>query len=195
MYYKIYKDIRNAAWQCLLDFEIDTLPVDVLKIAKVAGIRVIKNSVVKILKDEEKARTFYDNDTWLIVYDDTLSIPCARLSIAHELGHIFLGHDICYAEYFSVRVFKKETVSEKQADSFAIKLLTPACVIWGLGLDSAEDIADHCRVPLPAAKKRMARMTTLYKRNKFLSTASETAVYANFRKYIKNENNSKDVKI
>ena len=56
MYYKIYKDIRNAAWQCLLDFEIDTLPVDVLKIAKVAGIRVIKNSVVKILKDEEKAR-------------------------------------------------------------------------------------------------------------------------------------------
>ena len=46
MYYGLYKGIRNSAWKCLEDFKIDSLPVDVLKITRAAGIRVIKNSAV-----------------------------------------------------------------------------------------------------------------------------------------------------
>ena len=119
----------------------------------------------------------------------------ARVTIAHELGHIFLGHDIEYAEYFGVREFKKIPVSERQADDFAARLLCPSCVIWGLGLDSAEKISSYCKVSLPIAKKRHKRMCVLNQRNMFLTSDIEKELYGNFRNYINNENNSKDVKI
>ena len=194
MYYSKYKDIRNSAWHCLIDFEIDSLPVDIMKIAKHANVRVVKDSDVSILKENENGRAFFDNDSWIIVYDDSQSIPYARMTVAHELGHIFLGHDVEYAEYFGVREFKKMPANEKQANDFAVRLLCPACVIWSLGLDSAEAIAEYCKVSIDVAKKRYKRMCILNERNKFLSSEIEKTLYANFRNYIKSENNSKDVK-
>ena len=185
MYYAKYKKIRDGAWQCLLDFEIDSLPVDVLKIAKYADVRVVKNSDVMILKIGEKGRAFSDNDKWIIVYDDSLPTDLARVTVAHELGHIFLGHDIEYNEYFGVREFKKIPVSERQADDFAIRLLCPSCVIWGLGLDSAEEISNYCKVTMPMAKKRHKRMCILNERNMFLKSDIEKALFGNFRNYIK----------
>lgn len=193
MYYAKYKEIRNGAWQCLADFEIDRLPVDILSIAKYANVRVVKNSMIDVLKNGERGRAFYDNDKWIIVYDDSLSVPEARMTVSHELGHIFLGHDVEYAEYFGIREFKKIPVSERQADDFAARLLCPACVIWGLGLDSAEKIASYCRVPLSLAKKRYKRICVLNQRNKFLTSDIEKEIYINFRKYIQAEKASKDV--
>ena len=105
-----------------------------------------------------------------------------------------MGHDTIYAKYMGVREFKKLPANEKQADDFAIRLLCPACVIWGLELNSAEEIANYCRVELPIAKKRYARMRKLYERGKFLSDDMEKTIYANFRNYIKEETGSKDVK-
>ena len=74
MYYGLYKNLRNAAWKCLSDFEIDTLPVDVLKITRAAGIRVIKNSAVNDLLPGERGKAYYNGINWFIIYDDTQSV-------------------------------------------------------------------------------------------------------------------------
>ncbi len=51
MKYSYYKKARNASWQVLIDFKIISLPVKVTTIAKKAGIKVFKNSVVSLLNE------------------------------------------------------------------------------------------------------------------------------------------------
>ena len=187
MYYGIYKGIREAAWICLRDAGIDRLPVDVLKIARTAGIRVVRNSLANILRSDELAKSFYDGKNWLIVYDDSRSTVESRLMVAHELGHVLLGHDLKHVLYADAKEFDKKPKSEQQADMFAIRLLCPACVLWKLDLHTPEEIAAYCRVPLDTAKERSARMKTLYGRNKFLTSDIEKEVFARFEDYLSAE--------
>lgn len=187
MYYGLYKNLRNSAWKCLSDFEIDTLPVDVLKITRAAGIRVIKNSAVNDLLPGERGKAYYNGINWFIIYDDTQSVESSRFTIAHELGHIFLGHALTYAQYSNVQEFGAKPPAEKQADAFAIRLLCPACVLMMLELYDAESIAKHCKIPLSHAKKRATRMQTLRERNKFFTDPMETAMFENFRSYVEHE--------
>ena len=187
MYYGIYKGIRESAWICLRDAGIDRLPVDVLKIARIAGIRVVRNSLANILKPDELAKSFYDGKNWLIVYDDSRSTVESRLMVAHELGHILLGHDLKHVLYADAKEFDKKPKSEQQADMFAIRLLCPACVLWKLDIHTPEEIAQYCRVPLDTAKERSARMKTLYGRNKFLTSDIEREVFSQFEDYLSSE--------
>ena len=105
------------------------------------------------------------------------------LILIHELGHFFLGHDQLYLRYAEIRDEEK-ALSEQQADQFAVRLLCPACVIAGLGLHTAEEIATYCRVPMEVATKRAKRMETLYKRQKFFTDPLEERVYNRFEPYI-----------
>lgn len=187
MYYAIYKNIRAGAWKCLVDFQIDRLPVDVLKIARTANIRVIRDSSVHVLRQNEDGKSFYDGQTWIIVYNDSQSTARARTVIAHELGHIFLGHDLIFGKYPQVNEFFHKPKSEHQADQFALRLLCPSCILWGLHLQQASDIAQYCRVERELAQKRAARMKMLYERKKFLTDPLEKAVYLNFQAYLKQE--------
>ena len=70
MYYGLYKNIRDSAWKCLLDFEIDSFPVDILKITRTAGIRVIKNSSVGDLMPGEDAKSYFNGHAWIVIYND-----------------------------------------------------------------------------------------------------------------------------
>ena len=187
MYYGIYKDIREGAWVCLRDSGIDRLPVDVLKIAKAAGIHVVRNSLAEILKPDELGKSLYDGNNWLIVYDDSCSTSESRNTIAHELGHILLGHELKHVRYDKTKEFDKKPKSEQQAEMFATRLLCPACVLWKLDLHTPEEIAEHCRVPLDMAKERSKRMKILYERNMFLSSDIEKEVFAKFEGYLEKE--------
>lgn len=187
MYYGAYKHLRESAWQCLYDFGIDRLPVDVMKMARDSGIRIVRDSDAKILNDGELGNSFYDGGTWIIVYDDSRSEAEIRYTVAHELGHIFLGHDTIHIRYRDLQGFDPKARSEEQANSFAVRILCPACVIWGLKLVSAEEIADACHVELRVAQKRAERMKILYKRNKFLTSHVEEKVYMRFANYIQDE--------
>lgn len=95
-----------------------------------------------------------------------------RYSIMHELGHYLLGHSD-YSEE-----------NEYQAERFAIDVLAPACVLWGLNLHSAEDIARVCNISITSARIRADRMEVLYKRNMFLSHPLERQVFNQFKNFI-----------
>ncbi len=184
MYYKIYTDIRDAAWQCLIDNNIDSLPVDVLKIARQSNIDVKKNSRIKILLPDEYAKAFYNGEKWIIVYNDRNDVPISRFAIAHELGHILLGHVKTYAKYATIEDIGIKPKAENQADTFALRLLCPACILMELDLRTPEGISTFCRVPTHWTQKRSDRMKELYKRNKFFTNNLEIEIHKNFNIYL-----------
>lgn len=184
MYYRIYTDVRDGAWQCLLDHNIGSLPIDVLKIADLNDIDVKKNSLINDLLPEEQAKSYFNGKKWIIIYNDLNDTVTSRYAIAHELGHIFLGHATTHTKYQSVREIGKKPQSEQHADMFAQRLLCPACVLQHLKIVSADDIAASCRVPLSCAKMRSTRMKKLSSRNKFLTSELEIKVFNNFKQYI-----------
>lgn len=67
----------------------------------------------------------------------------------------------------------------------ASRLLAPACVLWGCGVRSAEDIERLCDISRAAAEFRWSRMQELYRRQRFLTSPLERLVYAQFEDYIK----------
>lgn len=189
MYYAIYKNIRNSSWKCLLDFELTSLPIDILKITRSSGIKVIRNSMVDDLLPGENGKAYFDGEQWIIIYNDSNPTELSRFTIAHELGHIFLGHELTHKKYAQAREFTTKPKSEEQADQFAIRLLCPACVLWGLDLHTPNEIAKHCKVDMEIASIRANRMKTLYAREKFLTDPLEKEVFNRFNFYIQKREN------
>lgn len=138
MNYEVYKNVRNASWQCLIDCKISSLPTSLFQICQHFGIKVVGNSkltVNKLALGEKAIKAIINNQCYIIV-DDTFPIPVQRYSIAHEIGHILLGN------------------GESEAERFAIDVLAPACVLWGLNLHTAEDIA-RCNLSRKTQKSDM----------------------------------------
>ncbi len=183
MIYGKYKNARNAAWRCLIDFNITELPVKPTLISKAAGIKVIKNSLVHELTSHESGASLLDGAQWYIIYDDKKTRGHCRFTIAHELGHIFLGHEL--RKGYHARTFDTSRPAvEQEADVFASRLLAPACVLWALDVHTAAEIARLCDISQNAAQIRADRMEILYPRNKFLTSPLEQSVYKNFSGYI-----------
>ena len=93
----------------------------------------------------------------------------------HEIGHIVLGH---------TESDGRSDVDEYATERFAIGVLAPACVLWGIGIKTAEEIADLCNISITSAKIREKRMQELYDRNKFLTSPLEHQVFEQFSDFI-----------
>lgn len=124
----------------------------------------------------------YQNQVYILV--DKYAIPTRkRYTVMHELGHFLLGH--LGDEPLSRSEHDCKPSEEQAADKFAIDMLAPACVLWGLQLHTPEDIARVCNISMQAARFRAERMKVLYQRNKFLSHPLEQRVFAQFRAFIR----------
>lgn len=183
MLYGKYKNVRNSVWQALLDFNVTKLPVSVNSIAKQLGIKVIKNSDIHELQNGERGVTLFKDERWYIVFDDTESVPVCRFTVAHELGHILLGHILVTGTKY--RTFAKRDEEEQAADMFAARLLAPACVLHELQALSAEQIAKVCNISISAAVVRSERMQVLEARNKYYLHPLERKVRQQFYSFIK----------
>lgn len=186
MNYGIYQKLRNASWQCLLDCKISALPIPISSICELYGGKVVNDSDVHMLKNGESGRIYVINGDPIVVVNDSELFQRIRFTIAHEVGHYLLGHlgnnkSALNREYENIK-----PIQETEADSFATRLLAPACVLWGLNLHDPEDIARVCNISLQAATIRAERMEMLRKRGKFLTSPLERQVYKQFEDYIKN---------
>lgn len=76
-----------------------------------------------------------------------------RWSLAHELGHILLGH-VCADSDLS-------NEEERAADCFAAELLAPLTVLHFCGVSSAAEIAAVCRISDAAAEARFRELQRL----------------------------------
>ncbi len=186
--YKLYKDARDASWRCLIRTGAAELPIKVLKIAGACGVRVAKDSVVQCLEPEVSGCTLLDESGWQIIYRDSENRGRTRFTIAHELGHILLGHELApdKSGHFRTASDRREP-AETQADEFAARLLAPACVLWGLECYEPEDIMRVCDISKEAAQYRSERMKVLRDRGKFLTSPLERQVYEAFRPWIEQQ--------
>lgn len=183
--YGKYRQSRNASWETLIEFGVNSLPIMPLDICRQAGIKVYKNSDVRLLTGKQIGLSFYHDGSFRIIIDDRQIVTRRRFTLAHELGHIFLGHIL--VDTPQGRTFdSSRPETERQANVFASRLLAPACVLWGINAQTAEQIASVCNISYEAAKIRAERMEVLRKRGKFLTSPLERQVSQQFESYIKN---------
>ncbi|MCD8356287.1 MAG: ImmA/IrrE family metallo-endopeptidase [Clostridia bacterium] len=195
--YKNYQYARDSAWKILRDCKADRLPVDVLQVCKELDIRVLSYEDGKTIIERHKFQRFTKRtdgftlvlyEQPIIFYNSACTKERIRFTIAHELGHIVLGH----VEWNRPTIINREPSAhdnprETAANQFAARLLAPACVLWALDVHKAEDIAQLCDISLPAALFRAQRMAELYRRQRFLTSPLEQEVYAQFKPFINQE--------
>ena len=205
MDYKKYQQSRDVAWEILIDFKIESMPVKISKIVTKLGIRLYSyhnaTDLISKMRLEKHAETcdgftVRTSKRYYIFYDDTCSPQRCRFTIAHELGHIMLGH--LKNQTYTVKNREPsddDSPEEQQANVFASRILSPACVLWGLHVDSADEIAKLCDISIESAAWRYDRLKLLYEREEefkkkygkscFLLSPLEQKVFTQFQGYIK----------
>lgn len=181
MNYKNYQKSRNATWEMLLDLEIKELPVKITDLCRRIGIPV----KFADLGAEQDGYSAIVNDKPIIVINSLKRDNTARMrfTVAHELGHIMLGHVGVY-ELVNREPSPSDNEIEQQANIFASRLLAPACVLWGCNVQSPEEIMQLCDISHQAAQFRFNRMKVLYERQKFLISPLEKKVYKQFKPFM-----------
>lgn len=166
----MYKNARDASWNCLIECQINRLPVNVSQICRRYNLSIIKNSSLTTnkLKPNERAKNMLISGKYYVIVDDSETIQAQRYSILHEIGHILIRN-----------------ASEYEAERFAIGVLAPSCVLLGLNVHTAKDIAKLCNISPTSAQIRAKRMEVLYQRNKFLLSPLEKQVFAQFQEFVK----------
>lgn len=141
----------------LCELEINSLPINPFKIAAELGnVYICKWSELRgnfqeedplsIDKEGADAKTQHmrGQDGYLIVYDDRVeSHQRIRWTIAHEIGHIILGHLTSFEATALCRKGLSETdykVLEREADTFAVNLLAPMTIIRRLNFIESKDV-------------------------------------------------------
>ena len=188
MLYTDYKASRDLAWEILIREKITELPVRTGKLCRQLGVPI------KLCEMKASGRTALVQGVPTILINETEPPLRQKFTCAHELGHILLKH----TDKFGVAYRDpqpSDDPKEQAANVFAARLLAPAIVLRDLGVTSAEQIADICKISMPAAVYRMERLQELYDRDKrflidrgyscFGMSPLERKVERQFKKYIK----------
>ena len=181
MDYKMYQKARNLTWDILIKERICELPIDIVSLCQKMGI------AVKYFEptDNNDGMCIILNDRPVIYIKESCTNQRKRFTVAHELGHILLGHVGKYELVNREPSFNDNPI-EQAANVFASRLLAPACVLWGCRVKDADDIMTLCDISRQSAEYRMKRMEELYKRGKFLTSSQERQVFEQFKNFILN---------
>lgn len=194
MPYEHYKSARDAAWQTLIKCKICSLPVRPSEICKyygwiLADYKTGSKSIEllglsQMTKKTDGFCTVTDSYVY-IFFDGSLPAGRQRFTVAHEIGHLILGH----VGRGTVTVENREPngserAEEQQANQFAARLLAPACVLHEIGANTAEQIQALCGISKQAAGFRAERMQELERRGRFYTSPLERQVAKQFASYI-----------
>lgn len=179
MDYKTYKKSRDLSWKIILQEGIEELPVNVSALCRHMGIDVKLYEPV----DQNSGFTKVVFGRPVIYVSKLEPIRRQRFTAAHELGHILNG-DLGKHKLVNREPSPDDNPIEQAANVFASRLLAPACVLWGIGVQSAKEISELCDISIPAAEFRWKRMKELYQRDKFLISPLEREVYNRFSDFI-----------
>jgi len=125
-----FEKAERLAWETLVECKVNRPPVIAVEIAKQKG-RIVEVAHLK-QKYRQDVAGFIDPDTGVIVVNGEDSVSRRNFTVAHELGHIVLGHDIAseYTVLFRDSEKKKnKSPTEQEADCFAANLLVPMSML------------------------------------------------------------------
>ena len=86
----------------------------------------------------------FNNGHYIICYNDLKDEKTIRFTLAHELGHIRLGHT------------EDNETADREANCFARNLLCPVQLVRGYSLSTAEDYVECFGISLPMAEAALA---------------------------------------
>lgn len=189
--YESYKKARDAAWKVLIECEINTLPVDLISITKKAGFKIdlySKSAFIQLFKPDVidgDGFIISDNGTKRIYLNDKIhNRNRRRFTLAHEMGHGFLEHDITVIHYRNSELDNQDNLQEFQANIFARDILMPATVLAALNIHKPEEIMQLCDISYQSAKIRAERLKVLHARNVFNKHPLEQQVREQFSEFI-----------
>lgn len=194
MIYKNYQDARDAAWKILIECGISALPVRPSEICRhynwvladyIAGARSIALFGLSKLKEKTDGFCTVTENHVYIFYDSSLPVSRQRFTVAHEIGHLVLGHvGNGMATVENREPSGTERAEERQANQFAARLLAPACVLHEVGATTPETIQELCGISRQAAQFRAERMQELERRGRYYTSQLEQQVAKQFESYI-----------
>ena len=178
-----YKISRNLSWEVLINENITSLPVNVSELCASLGVRIRTYDGFIDGVDSDGESIIMSDGVPLIIYNKCKPKARKRFTVAHEIGHILLGH---VGRYHLVNREPSDSDNpiERAANVFAARLLAPACVLWALNAQTPEEIMKLCDISYQAAEYRAARMQELYRRNMFLTSPLERQVHKQFLPFI-----------
>lgn len=195
MNYTSYQNSRNLSWEIIINEGINALPVKMSELCRKLQIDVV---LTDSLGQSGDGKTMMLNGIPHILIDQTKSPERQRFTLAHELGHILLGH-VGRFKLLNREPNPNDNPIEQAANVFASRLLAPACVLWALDIHSADEIAELCQISKTAAEFRAERMAVLYAREQqflkekgkscFLLSPLERQVYEQFLPFIEKKRN------
>ena len=191
MNYKNYKLARDLAWEVLIWEKVNTLPVKPMALCRSLGIEVVYDENIPAGMD---GYCTILKGTPYVALDPRLTRQKRRVTAAHELGHVLLGH---VGEYDTVCKNGRHSEKEEEANVFANILLAPACVLVGCNVHTPGEIIRLCDIGREEAEARARKMEEPYSRNVLFSLPTEKHVYDQFedfiRRYHRDAGNRRDV--
>lgn len=191
--YDIYKQARDLSWKVLQECNITSLPVDLGKIARYNNLKIVlysNTSLIQLFYQDALSGdgfiTQINNEKFIFINDKIHNRNRRRFTLAHELGHGLLGHDLSVIHYRNSEIDNQSDKQETAANVFARDVLMPATVLAALDLHTPEEISEVCNVSMQSAKIRAERMKVLYERNIFNKHPDERKVREQFNDFIKN---------
>lgn len=194
MNYKNYQNARDAAWEILIECGVSALPVRPSEICRhyswvladyIAGERSIALFGLSKLKEKTDGFCTVTANHTYIFYNSSLPVGRQRFTVAHEIGHLVLGHvGNGMATVENREPTGTERAEERQANQFAARLLAPACVLHEVGATTPEEIQKLCGISRQAAQFRAERMQELERRGRYYTSHLEQQVVKQFESYI-----------
>lgn len=193
MNYNHYKKARDMAWKTLIECKINRLPVDLWQIAAHYNLKIhvySKSAICQLLKEDilngDGFIIYIGNEKHIFINDKINNKNRRRFTLAHELGHAILEHDIGVIHYRHSEHDNKTKLEEWQANIFARNILMPATVLAALNIHTPDEIMNMCAVSRHAAEVRAERMQELLSRNMFDTSPAEQKVHKLFCDFISN---------
>lgn len=211
-----YAYARQRAYRLLCELEIDRLPVDPWKVVEsLPNVHICKWTSLRdncgdsdplfIDKEGADAKTQHlrGQEDYLVVYDDRVqNYQRVRWTIAHEIGHIVLGHLTSFDATALCRGTLTEAeykVLEREADTFAVNLLAPMTIINRLSsvrtkadfmelCDLSGEASDNCmedlrllksgkKIPFPVKEEDVLHRLFFHFINEYSGTAVPSLEY------------------
>lgn len=189
-----YIAARDLSWRAILECGIDKLPVKPSVVCRQYGWilsdyrngeRAVEALGLEALMGRTDGFCAVTKNHTYIFFDSSLPSGRQRFTVAHEIGHLLLGHvGPGMATVENREPTGSEREEERQANQFAARLLAPACVLHEIGALTPEAIQQVCGISRQAAQFRAERMMELEKRGKFYSHPLERQVGKQFASYI-----------
>lgn len=177
-----YYNVRNNAWEFLIKNNVTTYPLDLRKIAYKNNWQIwsykrycnfYNLDIKELIANHPNGFTRFQNNSYLICYNENNSKQRNRFTICHEFGHIILQH------------FYKGEKLEKEANMFASRILMPMLLIKELDIYTSEELSKLCDVSIEAATYRLKRFNEIKGRERFYTNPLEQELYKQLKPFIK----------